>query len=89
MPPCGSDEFAHCWERAVSGPSRPLRRREGHKAVVPFFARRVPVEVQGQMPFMSIRSRWGEFSEGRATLSSLLPAVKEVEEGATALTARR
>jgi hypothetical protein len=73
----------------VSGPSRPLRRREGHKAVVPFLARRVPVEVQGQMPFMSIRSRWGEFSEGRATLSSLLPAVKEVEEGATALTARR
>jgi hypothetical protein len=39
----------------VSGPPPPLRRREGHKAGVPFFARRVPVEVQGQMPFMSIR----------------------------------
>jgi hypothetical protein len=62
-------------ERAVSGPSRPVRRGKA-KAVVPFFAPRVPVEVQGQMPFMSIGSRRGEFSDGRGALSSVLPAGK-------------
>ena len=50
--------------------------RKGHKAVVPFLARRLPVEVQNQMPFMSIRSRGGEFSEGRGALSRVLPAGK-------------
>ena len=50
--------------------------REGHKAVVPFLARRVLVEVQDQMPFMSNRSRQSEFSEGRGALSSALPAGK-------------
>ena len=54
--------------------------REGHKAVVPFLARRVPVEVQDEMPLMSIRSRRGEFSQGRRALSSLLPAAKGLEE---------
>ena len=60
----------------MSGPSRPVMGREGHKAVVPFLAHRVPVRVQDEMPFMSIRSRGGEFSEGRVALSSVLPAGK-------------
>ena len=54
-------------DRAVSGPPRPLKRREG-KAGVPFFARRVPVEVQDRVPVMSIRSRRGEFSGGIAAI---------------------
>ena len=60
----------------MSGRFSPLRRGEGNQAAVPLVARRVPVEVQGQMPFMSIRSRRGEFSEGRGALSSVLPASK-------------
>jgi hypothetical protein len=43
---------------------------------VPFLTRRVPVEVQNQMPFMSNRTGRSEFSEDRGAPSSFFPAVK-------------
>jgi hypothetical protein len=57
-------------ERGGEGAFPPSQGREGHKTVVLFLARRVPVEVQNQMPGMSKRTGRNEFSEGRGAASS-------------------
>jgi len=55
----------------VSSPISPGRQAAGAQPAVPFFARRVPVEVQSPIALQEQREKKeGKFNDGRAALSS-------------------
>ncbi len=72
VPPCGANKFARwCREEGLEGAFPPRSRaRKLTKAAPLICTAQVRVEVQDHIPFMSIRSRRGEFSDGRGALSS-------------------